>query len=62
MHLCDFKPHTQKTLQIGLGALAKLNDFRHARPAASTDIGPIANPSIIAIAFICEPNLILSFA
>jgi hypothetical protein len=46
MHLCDFKPHTQKTLQIGLSALAKLNDFRRARPAPSTDIGPIANPSI----------------
>jgi hypothetical protein len=44
MHFCDFKPHTQKTLQIGLSALAKLNDFRRARPAPSTDIGPIANP------------------
>jgi hypothetical protein len=29
-----------KTLQIGLSALSKLNDFRRARPAPSTDIGP----------------------
>jgi hypothetical protein len=32
MHLYDFKPRTQKTLQIGLSALAKLDDFRRARP------------------------------
>ena len=44
MHLYDFKPHTQKTFQIGLSALAKLNDIRRARPAPSADIGPIADP------------------
>jgi hypothetical protein len=35
-----------KMLQIGLSALSKLNDFRRARPAPSTDISPIANPFV----------------